>query len=215
MQRNRLSVHLPENDNTADSNETTTNALQKHMGWFAKNNQINEASLKEKLIALGDTQAEATSLACGVMFAGGLATGRCPFGFFKPNDAVGKLHHPRSTKMFNADGDGSFNETRWNELLTYTEIDKGTKIITQSKLYEFLNWCRQQDNAWDVFNLGKTASNGEWEQFFLKCTNYWKAMDEGGYEPCVTVKNLELFFKNTPIVFDQVVSGELPTPRPR
>src|SRR5260221_659432 len=92
----------------------------------------------------------AKSTALRVSFGAGIIIKHCPFRQFTAKDAVGKLNHSHHTGIYNLDG--TINEEVWNELCKYAAVDeKGTKVLTKLRFYEFLNARRQQENSSDLF----------------------------------------------------------------
>lgn len=187
--------------------------LEKHVAYFAdEEGNITHSSMKEKFMQLGDNPIEASGKAFKVMALGGAYIRHCPFSMFKAHEAIGALNHARDTGIYQTDG--GFNKERWEKLCEYSEMDAGKAIITKSKFYEFLQWCRDNDPRWDVLGIGKTASNAEWDDYFKKLTDHWKKDGNNNYEASSTLDQLQQFYLDSPTAFDKVVNHELPTPRP-
>lgn len=196
---------------SAFSEEPT--ALEKHMAYFAdKYAELRLESMQEKLMKMGFSQEIAYQIADKVSYFGGLVTKGCPYAAFTAKEGVGKLNHARNTGIYNLDG--TINETRWQKLLSYSEVDSGKAIITEKKFYEFLKWCRDNDPRPDVTGGAKRASDEEWQAFFMVATDHWKKL-ENDYERSMTLATLRKFYENTPVIFDEVVKHHLPVPKPQ
>lgn len=168
--------------------------LENHIRFFGGEvPQISYSSMREQNMKIGLSPQRARMTAALVALKGGLETHWCPFFHFKPEEAVGKLNHPHSTHIYNKDG--SINEERWGQLLKYTELNEfGEKIITESKLYEFLSFCRKNENRSDFLNLGKKASDGEWAAY-MDC---FTEKNDAGIR-FVTIENLRNFYVDSSI----------------
>lgn len=187
-------------------------ALERHIAWFSKDGFVTTATVENGFRKLKDSSIAAYRKTIPIMFFSGLQTKGCPFKSFKSEEGVGTLNHARDTTLFNMDG--SINEEQWIELLTYSESHMGTEIITEAKFYEFLKTCRINDKRQDNWPyIAEAASNGEWQDFFEKCSDYWKANGKE-YERAVTVATLRRFYDDAPAVFDDVVEGRLPVAHP-
>lgn len=186
-----------------------TSALERHIAYFSDNG-VTYDSIRNKLLAMGESDEKASKTANVVSFAGGLEVKWCPYKMFQPKEAVGVLNHARDTTIYKLDG--SIDEERWAKLQTYSEMDGEVAIITETKFYEFLTWCRDNDARWDVLGIAKRASNAEWEDFFALCTDYWKKTETDAVRS-VTLATLRKFFDNSAEVFDRVVNKELPVQR--
>ena len=195
-----------------EDKSSAVSALEKHIAYFSKNGYISYDSMRAKLIALHETPEDASHTANVVSFVGGLKIKYCPYRQFQPKEAVGVLNHARDTHIFK--NDGSIDEKEWTKLCTYSEEHDGIKIITEKKFYEFLQFCRVNDDRYDPIHLAEKASDGEWRDFFKFCTDHWKGSGPEA-EPCVTLKTLRTFYDNTPEIFDEVVNKHLPVPRPQ
>lgn len=184
-------------------------ALERHIGFFSHNGNVNYDSIKDKLTQIGDPNAQTKANA--ISFMAGIKVKRCPYAMFTAAEGIGTLNHPRDTGIYNPDG--SLNEARWEILCSYAENDQGVDIITEKRFYEFLQWSRDHDERWDIGGLGKTFSNGEWQDFFTFCKDYWKKTETGS-EAAVTIKTLRMFFEDSAEIFNKVINKELPLMQP-
>lgn len=195
-------------------NATQPSPLEKHVGFFSTRPpagiepEVTYQSMLDQLIALGQPEKEAASVANTVSFFGAAKITGCPYHAFKAKDAVGTLNHPRDTGIYNQDG--SLNEERWDKLCTYSEEVNGVRIISETKMYEFIKWARDNDPRWDLFWIGAKASDGEWSTFFDLCTNFRKPNGPNTSERCVTLQRLRSFFEDSAIVFNEVIAQRAP-----
>lgn len=180
--------------------------LERHIGFFSgEDGNVSYDSMLNTLSQMGDPHAKVKANA--ISFMAGIKTKGCPYSMFQPVEAVGTLNHPRDTGIYQTDG--FINEDRWQKLCEWSEIDKGVNIITEKNFYTFLEFIRNNDDRWDLGGLGKIFSDGEWKDFFMFCTDYWKETNTGK-ERAVTLETLRTFFENTPEVLNRVIDKQLP-----
>lgn len=137
-------------------------------------------------------------MALTVAVGAGMRVSGCPCSQFSPEQAVGRLNHPKSTGIYNLNG--SINEEKWSALLHYTETnDLGDVIITESQLYKFLDSCRKEDKRADFFGLAEQASNAEWAAYMQIFTE----KNSQGIR-FVKIKFLREFFEDSQTVGQEV-----------
>lgn len=187
-----------------------------HIEYFKDKGEISASSISKKWHELTGENSFST-------YAKGMAviqsannseeTKGCPykFGFKSSAEIMPCLKHSRDTGIINKDGSINFDVLE-HVLLNYFDVNKNSPeesklIITQSKMYEYLEECDNRDKKLPavgiLFVTYKSIAKEEWGTFFSVFSDI-----KIGEELAVTAETFLLFYFDSATLYDKKLKSK-------